>query len=194
MKKSQQTLILFFSIIILTFFVSHAYAQVCTASYFIDGIDTSGDIAALSGCTEISGNLIIENTTLTSFTGLENITSVGQNLNIDNNDALTTLTGLNNITSLGGYLSIVYNDDLTTLSELNNLTSLGGYLWIDSNPSLTSLSGLENLTSLGGSLYIWKSDALTTLSGRSAADKQARHHRVNRRCPTGSAREGRTSG
>jgi hypothetical protein len=165
MKKSQQTLILFFSIIILTFFAGHAYAQVCTASYFIDGIDTSGDIAALSGCTEITGSLHISYTALTNLSGLENITSVGGLLYITGNTALTTLSGLENIESVDGTLEIKDNTALTTLNGLENITSVGGSLYITGNTALTILSGLENITSVDGTLYITYNTALASLSG-----------------------------
>ena len=59
MKKTKQTLATIISIIILTFFAGPAWAGVCTGDYYIDDINTSGDIAALSDCTEITGSLLI---------------------------------------------------------------------------------------------------------------------------------------
>jgi hypothetical protein len=162
MKKSQQILATIISLIILSFFAGTAWAAFCVGDYTIDGIDTSGDIVALSACTEITGSLTIEYTALTSLSGLENITSVGGGLDIYNNDALTTLSGLNNLTSLGGYLWIDSNASLTSLSGLENLTSLGGSLWIE-NTALTSLSGLNNITYVGGSLNIFHNEVLTNL-------------------------------
>jgi len=61
------------------------------------------------------------------------------------NYSLTSLTGLDNITSIGGDLIVTYNDTLTTLSGLDALISIGGDLEISSNYSLNSLSGLDNI-------------------------------------------------
>ena len=71
MKKKHQLLATI--IILIISFFSIAQAEVCDGDYFIDDIDSSGDIAVLSGCTEITGRLTIGNTTLTSLTGLENL-------------------------------------------------------------------------------------------------------------------------
>ena len=94
MKKLKQTLITISSIIILSFYISPVQAEVCGGDYIVDLNNSSGDIAALSGCTEITGNLAIDDTTLTSLSGLNNLTTVGGNLEIIWNNALTSLTGL----------------------------------------------------------------------------------------------------
>ena len=106
MKKTQQILAIIISLIILTFFVSTAQALVCNGYYRIDDLDTSDDIAALSGCTEIVGDLIITRTALTSLSGLENLTVVEGDLQIFGNFSLTSLKGLDNLTRVGSYLSI----------------------------------------------------------------------------------------
>jgi hypothetical protein len=95
MKKTHQAIISIVSFIIIsTFFVGTAQAQVCEGDYIIDGIDTNDDIETLSGCTEITGSLHIRETHLASLSELENITSVGGGLLIYNNTALTNLCGL----------------------------------------------------------------------------------------------------
>ena len=96
MKKTQQIFVVITSLVALTFFVGNVHAQVCTGDYTIDEVDTAGDIASLSGCTEITGSLIIEDTALTDLTGLENLTAVEGSLHIWNNPVLTSLNGLNN--------------------------------------------------------------------------------------------------
>ena len=142
MKNIQQTLITISSLIIITFFISPVQAEVCVGDYTIDLTNSSGDIAALSGCTEITGNLIIDDSTLVNLTGLENLTSVGGNLEIIWNNLLTSLTGLDNLTSVGGNLTISVIHFLTSLSALSNLTGVGGDLYIYDSPLLTSLSGI----------------------------------------------------
>jgi hypothetical protein len=130
-------------------------------------INLAAPIAVLSGFTEITGSLTINNTALTNLTGLEALTSVGRNLLIEDNGALTNLSGLNSLTSVGLRLEIEDNGALTSLNGLNNLTSVSGSSYIRYNNALTSLSGLENLTSVSGDLSIRSNGALTSLSGLS---------------------------
>ena len=56
MKKTQQILATIISFIIITFFVGSAHAQTWTGDYTITD---SGDIAPLSGYTEVTGSLTI---------------------------------------------------------------------------------------------------------------------------------------
>jgi len=100
--------------------------------YTIDDNDTSGDIAVLSGYTGVAGTLFIQNTTLTSLSGLDNLNSIGRGLSIWSNIALTSLNGLENLTYVNT-LGIYDNDALTNLSGLENLTSVGGFLGLEDN-------------------------------------------------------------
>ncbi len=115
--------------------------------------------------TEVTGNLEIGSKTITSLSGLDQITSVGGSLKINYNDRLTSLSGLDQITSVGGSLRIESNALLTSLSGLDQITSVGGGLSIKSNAALTSLSELDQITSVGGNLEINNNVALTSLSG-----------------------------
>ncbi len=161
MKKTQMTIANIIVLIILILFVGPARVQAWEGDYIITN---SADIAALSGHTEVTGNLTIDTDTLSSLGGLESLTSVGGYLSIDNNTLLTSLTGLNNITSVSGNLVIGDNDALTSLSALSNITNVGWGLYIADNDVLTSLTGLENIASVGG-LGIGYNDVLTSLSG-----------------------------
>ncbi len=131
-----------------------------------------GDISNLNGLnaiTTINGNLgIVDNNnsiTLTSLSGLENLTAIGGYLEIKYDDDLTSLSGLENLTSIGGYLAIQYNDNITNIADLENLTSIGEHIIISNNDVLTNLSGLENLTSFEGSLDIEYNYNLRSLTG-----------------------------
>ena len=84
----------------------------CTGDYTVGPTDTAGDMAAIAGCTAITGYLFIEGTLLTNLDGLSNLTSVGGYLRIYGNDALTNLDGLSSLTSVGGDLLIGNNDVL----------------------------------------------------------------------------------
>jgi hypothetical protein len=96
---------------------------------------------------------------------MENLTSIGGELLILNNDALTSLSGLENMKSVGGSTGILYNDGLTSFLGLENLDSIGGDLLIYNNYALTNLSGLESLTCIEGDLKINANNALSSLSG-----------------------------
>jgi hypothetical protein len=88
-----------------------------------------GQMSTVGGVTCITGDLRVENSSLTDLAGLETLVAVGGNVQITWNPALTTVNGLNNLKSAHG-------------------------LGIDSNPNLTSLAGLANLHTLGFDPYI----------------------------------------
>jgi len=144
----------------------------CTAlegNVTIYGSDIT-NLTGLNNLTSIGGDLQIgdydpANPALTSLTGLENLTSIGGDLHIFDNLALTSLTGLEGLTSIGGNLPIHYNYALNSLSGLENLSSIGGGLGIGYNNALTSLTGLEGLMSCGSSIYIGNNAALSSLTG-----------------------------
>ena len=55
------------------------------------------------------------------------------------------LSGLDALTSVGQELVIAGNLNLSGLTELAALNSIGGQLHIENNPALTSLAGLEGI-------------------------------------------------
>lgn len=163
-------------------------APVWQGNYFIEN---SRDVELLKNYTAVAGSLVIsgkvkslkglesltligrtlsvsgsyKKTLMTNLSGLQNIRSVGGDLQIDSNEALKSLSGLQNIQSIGGDLEILRNTSLTDLSSLDGLMSVGGDLNFMYNDALTSLAGLENITSINGSLYIYDNNALANLSG-----------------------------
>jgi hypothetical protein len=105
-----------------------------------DGARQERDIARVTGCGVITGNLRIYSTTvnnldflasLTSVEGLFEIGSIGEG-----NPNLTSLTGLENLTNVGSTLSIRGNNALTSLDGLQNLTNVRFGTFIEENPSL----------------------------------------------------------
>jgi hypothetical protein len=130
------------------------------------------NLTGLNNLTSVGGDLWIRNNdSLTSLMGLEELTSIGGSLNIgcgfpgDGNPILPSLTGLEGLTSIGGGLSVCGNDVLTNLLGLDSLISIGDGLGIFSNDSLTSLTGLESVSSIGGHLQVTGNPVLTDLSG-----------------------------
>ncbi|MEE4260632.1 MAG: YCF48-related protein, partial [Bacteroidales bacterium] len=84
------------------------------------------------GCTEIEGDVFIgawePMSNISNLNGLNVLTTIGGNLNIEGSDALSSLTGLGNLTSIGGYLNIFGNDSLTSLTSLESLTYVEGLI------------------------------------------------------------------
>ena len=127
--------------------------------------NTLTSLTGLDNLTSIGGGLIIENHyQLTNLTGLDNLTSVGY-IHIKSNHALTSLMALDKITSIGDYLLIQNNDDLYNLNGLDNVTYIGGDLIINHNSVLSNLTALDNLTYIGGDLRFNYNGALTSLTG-----------------------------
>ena len=122
-------------------------------------------LIGLGNLTAIEGSLIIGGLSSGS-TGYEYST------------CLTCFTGLDNLSSIGGNIEIIENDSLISLSGLNNLTSIGGSLIIglgypprSGNNSLASLSGLDNIDA--GSiteLRISNNHSLSTCEVQSVCD------------------------
>ena len=116
-----------------------AAAAACSSTNYELNTQAEVDALGATGCDSISRYLLISGTDITNLDGLANITSVGGDLDIQNNATLTNLDGLANLTSVEG-LSIYNNDALTNLDGLaSSLTSAGGYLTIYDNANLTNL-------------------------------------------------------
>ena len=115
--------------------------RVCEGSFVIDVNDTVGDLAALSGCTSVTGSLSINYSPLTSLEGLECLTHVGGLLDIYRNPSLTSLAALDSITSVGGDLRIRRNYELCkSLAEalrdqVLDAGGIGGSINISDNKS-----------------------------------------------------------
>jgi hypothetical protein len=88
----------------------------CTGDFIIR---SSADFAAFvtKACRQVTGNLRITQTELTTLDGLV-IESIGGELTIALNSMLTSLTGLERVTQIGANLSVVQNEKLPSLSPL----------------------------------------------------------------------------
>ncbi|WP_196892871.1 T9SS type A sorting domain-containing protein [Aureivirga marina] len=109
------------------------------------------------------GNLIIKNTILTNFEGL-NITTVTENITIEENDFLTSFDGLHLITSINGDLIIKYNESIVNFEGFELLESIGGNFYFSHNNELFNTSGLENLNTISGELFPSRNPSLVDLS------------------------------
>ncbi len=165
MKSKISIYILLLSCCLSIFMLTEDKAQVINGGVTLT---SQSEVNAFTG-TSITGPLYIgatDGSDITDLTPLSSLTSVG-GLQVVNNPSLTSLDGLNNITSVGGLLEIYYNHALTNLNGLSSITSLGGNLVVDNNSLITNLDGLSGITSVGGDLYIRFNSQLTDLGGLS---------------------------
>lgn len=155
-----------FTLLLLIYFSSPLISQDCLPGiiYFETQEEIDNFSINYPDCTHILGTITIQgnpNSQITNLYGLNSIVSIGA-LSIDNT-VLTSLSGLENLTSILG-LSITDNDSLISLSALGNLSSLEE-MAISGNNSLANLYGFENLTTIGGDVQIINNDVLNSLNG-----------------------------
>lgn len=122
--KHQKKILLTFLLGLALSFTSFSQSCLPEGIYFSTQAQIDNFQIDFPGCTEIEGDLNIMDEygdNITNLNGLNVLTSVGGELEIQDNFALTNLTGLNNITSIGGDLTIIYNPSLTNISALENI-------------------------------------------------------------------------
>lgn len=124
------------------------------AGYDISNFDSLNMLTSILGGLSINGGPFGGNPLLTDLSGLDSLTYIGGELNVEFNENLTSLTGLEKVTLIAGDMKITKNTELTDLSGLDNLTTITNDLEVWGNDMLVSLTGLENLTSIGRSLKL----------------------------------------
>jgi len=136
-------------------------------SVYIRGNDIT-DLNGLTVITSILGDLdfgeYFTETPLTNFSGLENLTYIGRNLDIVELDEITSFTGLENLTSIGEIFDVSECDSLIDFTGLESLSTIGNGIRIETNSSLVSLNGLENLTSVNY-FSIYKNASFISFNG-----------------------------
>lgn len=121
-------------------------------------------ITTYPDCTQITGNIIIDEANITSLAGLVNIVAITGALEIREVPNLTSLAGLENLQSVGD-LILREVDALEEITALSSLESVGGEFTVRSCPELVSLDGVENLTTVGLGLIVRDCASLTSLQG-----------------------------
>ncbi len=126
-----------------------------------DGIS---DLSAFSGVTNIQFRLAISEKAISSLVGLDNISYIGDDLEISSCDELVSTSALSNLTVLGGDINIRFNKKLADISLLNNLSNANGDIELFANDVLSDLSPLSNLTTIADEFYI-RDNAIKSLAG-----------------------------
>lgn len=98
------------------------------------------------GCTQITGDLIVQGNNITSLDGLNGLTHIGGRLQIIGADNLTNLDGLSSLVSIGDFIDVYLNNALTDLSGLEHVVFGPGFgsIVLEANPNL-SVCNVPNL-------------------------------------------------
>ncbi len=124
------------------------------------------DLTAFSNVTELSSFRIAGNN-FTSLAGMENLTSVSEELFISG-ESITDVSELTQVFSqFNGSLYFINNTELQDLSACSGLNSLDG-LVISGCSALTNLNGLEDLVQVNDLLRIGFNSQLESLVGLEA--------------------------
>lgn len=105
------------------------------------------------------------NTSLTTFSGLENLELIGGDFRVYSNSILPNFQGLDHLRYIGDSLYTEYNPQLVNFSGLNKLDSIGSSFLCISNELLTDFGGLDELRHIGGRYYVANNAALSSFSG-----------------------------
>lgn len=131
-------------------------------------IDGLGRLTSLQGLEHIQrfDHVLIEQTSLRDFTGLEGLTEVTELLHITGNPQLTSLKGMESLSRIGRIniytsLKIINNNALIDLDGLYGLRGehTGG-IQIMRNDQLESIMGLDSLSMVYGKISIYKNPKL----------------------------------
>ncbi len=170
--RAAKTIGALFLFIITAGFASTALAQNCSPVHItLSSQSEIDDFQADHGpCTNVLGNLtILESVSgnITSLGGLSGLTTIGLNLNIQQNASLPDLDGLSGLTTIGGRLFVFDNALLNNLDGLAGISALNR-LWLADNASLADIDGLSGVSgTMSGELVIKNHAALMNLNGLS---------------------------
>jgi hypothetical protein len=118
------------------------------------------NVTGLDSLTEITGSIDF------SFTGVENFLGMPQLTYLGGLETyytgLSSFTGLEGLTSIHGDLKVMFNAELENFSGLENIQSLNGGALVIEGTNIRSLTGLENIESNSiADLWIALNDSLT---------------------------------
>ncbi|MFT6324836.1 MAG: hypothetical protein ACJAWO_002404, partial [Halieaceae bacterium] len=123
------------------------------------------NLSGLMGLEVVTGKLIVGNTNrLKNLEGLNNLTSIGDGIELEFNDSLSNISALANVQSFEGEIDCNTNKALLNFDGLQGATSIK-YLRLYDNHSLINFQGLENLVDIEEKFYLYGSDSLTSLDG-----------------------------
>jgi|JI10StandDraft_1071094.scaffolds.fasta_scaffold01156_18 hypothetical protein len=117
----------------------------------LTNLNISGGSEAFPSLSSVTNRFLINGNALTSITGFNALTNIGNDLSIDGNTALASITGFNALTNIGNDLSIDGNTALASITGFDNLNQVGNFILGlgTGNTSLTDVSAFEDLNVSG---------------------------------------------
>lgn len=107
------------------------------------------NLEGLNALQSIGGDLGISAQDISSFQGLNSLTSVGQHFTIYDSNNITSFNGLSNLSTIGGNFDVTFNNNLNSFNGLENLQSINGYLRINNNMNLSDIQGIQQIDAEG---------------------------------------------
>lgn len=138
-------------------------------SLMINGNDIT-NLSGLINITSIEGSLTLySNDLLQDFTGLDSLQTIDHRFQVGmyeglGNPSLRNFHGLENLTSVGEIVNVLFNSSLQSMQGLNNLNNVAFQLNITGNESLLSLDGLNGLDSVSNSVSVSGNISLNDIS------------------------------
>lgn len=136
---------------------------------WIEGDDIT-NLSGLINITSIEGSLTLySNDLLQDFTGLDSLHTIGHRFEVgwwegEGNPSLRNFHGLENLTSVGEIVNILFNSSLQSMQGLNNLNNVAFQVNITGNDLLVSLDGLNGLDSVSNSVSVSGNISLNDIS------------------------------
>ncbi len=162
------------------FFTEAVFSQSCLPEGITFNTQVQLDSFPLNfpNCTEIEGSVLISGSDIKNLSGLNGIIRIGEHLKFLNNYSLTSLSGLINLTEIGESLIIGSTDVpgggtnpmLSTLSGLDNLEEVGQNLVVCRNDVLSNFEGLGSLRRIEERFYCLKNQSLLNFIGLTELD------------------------
>ena len=129
---------------------------------------TDDTLEQLRHITTVKGSVYVSGTDAHALLGLRNLTSIGADLVIDDNDELQSLVGLEKLATIGHDLVVRGNIRLTDFAALKKLTTVTNGLLIEDNQSLQKIDGLKQISAVAHSVTIRSNTKLKHLNGLAA--------------------------
>ncbi len=130
------------------------------SGFYVINNDFLQSIDGFSGISTALVVVITGNLELSSIDGLISLSTIFDDLRINNNGGISSLNGFSNLTNISGDLEIVNNQVLSSPPSLGSNNS--------SNSSLLDLNGFSSLSTIGGDLDIRSNSIINSISGFSS--------------------------
>ncbi len=123
------------------------------------------NLIGLENLDSIHGQLYFENSSISSFEGLDGLQYIGGDFHLDNNHSLINFEGLNNLEYIGNNFNVAMDSSIQNFNGLESLNLINKNFWVFANPSLINFSGLSSLDSIQELFSINSNHSLINFEG-----------------------------